>query len=184
MKINTRKSVFETNSSSLHSIAVKRGTGEQELAIWKKKNPDCRLEFELGEFGWEARKHTSVLSRASYLWTLACSDDKAKADVRMHFIKKVLKKHGIKAEFQEVNRKKYDTFECCEAADGTWFYIDHAGDWYYSGLLDIIFSDEKFLIDFLFGDSYVLTYNDNDDYSDWLWSVTDGIERDEYDKGN
>lgn len=181
MKTNIRQSVFETNSSSIHSIAVKRGTKDQGIEYVTKR--DGAIAFNLGQFGWKAMKHTSIVKRASYLWTLACSDTIKEANKRERFIRETLNEVGIKCVFQPVVQKVYESgWECCVAEDGEYFYIDHSDSW--GNLTDKIFSDKDFLLDFLFGDSYVITYNDNDDYDDWLYAEDDGVDRDEYDKFN
>lgn len=187
MKIQIRSGVFETNSSSIHSIAVKRNSSEIGIHAWKARSNTQFLAFRLGQFAGSVKKYTSVSDRASYLWTLACSDDKKSADKRGRFISKTLEKIGIIAGFQEVRKKVYgdgdETWECCEAVDGTWFFIDHSDSWD-TELVKKIFSDEEFMLDYLFGDSRVITYSDNGDFGEWLWSINDGIEREEYNKYN
>ena len=181
MKRQIRQGVFETNSSSIHTIAIAKGT--RELGINTVIHNGGAIAFNLGEFGWEARKYTSIKNRASYLWTLACSDTIKEANKRERFIRETLNEVGIKCVFQPVVKKVYESgWECCGTEDGEYFYIDHSDSW--GTFTDRLFSDKDLLLDFLFGDSYVITYNDNDDYDNWLWAEDDGVDRDEYDKGN
>ena len=54
MKKQIRRSVFETNSSSIHSIAIKHGSYEEGIDNFKKWLANPILVFDLKEFGWEA----------------------------------------------------------------------------------------------------------------------------------
>ena len=56
MKI-IRKNVFETNSSSTHSISISK---LNDYILPKEIN------FTFGEFGWEFSKYTSSFDKASY----------------------------------------------------------------------------------------------------------------------
>ena len=181
MKIQIRQGVFETNSSSIHTIAIAKGT--REPGINTILHSGGAIAFNLGKFGWEAKKYTSIEKRASYLWTMACSDTKKDADQRERFIRDTLAGVDIRCVFEPVVEKVYDSgYECCEKEDGGYFYIDHSDSWDY--FKEKIFSDKELLLDFLFGDSNVITYNDNDDYGTWLASIDDGTDREEFYKGN
>ena len=147
-------------------------------------NSDTRI-CHLGEFGWEAEKYSSFEERASYLWTMACADSFEDAIKRRIFIEETLLEQEIRSEFQPVVEGKYTNGGTyCLAEDGSWFGIDHGQEW--ADFSEKIFSDKKFLLDFLFGDSFIITYNDNDDYCAWLLEVDqeDGIEHEYYTKGN
>ena len=58
--IKVRQGVFETNSSSTHSICIAQTT---DYII-----PD-KVSFSVGEFGWEVDKLSSLSEKASYLYT-------------------------------------------------------------------------------------------------------------------
>lgn len=95
---NIRNGVFETNSSSVHSIAIS-----------KKKLPDSKIPstvfFEIGEYGWE---NDVVSDTASYLYSGA-------TETQMETIKNILEESGIKCEF-ETRRNQWDG------------YVDHEED--------------------------------------------------------
>ena len=55
-----RKGIFETNSSSVHTLVIAHDNPEI---------PITKLYFSLGEFGWGPELLNSVEERASYLWT-------------------------------------------------------------------------------------------------------------------
>lgn len=63
MKKQVRKNIFETNSSSTHSIVV-GNNGEDIYAGLPRK-----LEFHGDEFGWEHRLYTDTQTKADYLFT-------------------------------------------------------------------------------------------------------------------
>lgn len=184
MKKQIRRSVFETNSSSIHSIAIKRGSYEEGVNNFKKWLANPTLVFDLKEFGWEAKKYKSTACKASYLWTLACSDTLKDAIKRRRFIEETLKEKGISCRFQPVAEKKYeDGYECCVTEDDSWFGIDHSEC--LEEFKNKVFKDKELLLEFLFGDTYILTYNDNDEYGDWLASVEENEkEREHWIKGN
>lgn len=62
MKKQTRKGVFETNSSSVHTITISKNGYDKSII------PEV-LVFIFGEFGWEVNKLSSVYEKASYLYT-------------------------------------------------------------------------------------------------------------------
>lgn len=140
MKIQIRKGVFETNSSSIHAINIFRGYNE--------KNIPESIVVRPGEFGWECDTYYDFESKLSYLYTW-CLNLMSK-DEAEYKITQALNNLGVKeVEFEECS----DWYE-----EG---YIDHSEE-LYSKDLNIIF--ENYFGDFIFGDSsYIETGNDNSD---------------------
>lgn len=136
-----RNNVFETNSSSMHSIAISK----EPVAGFPES-----IYFYLGEYGWEF----SDVSPASYLYTAIMTIyDKKDRDNKLNKLKSVLDSHGIKYKFE--TPKFY--------SDG-WLengYIDHSGE--LSTFIETVLSDEDMLMRLLFGNSCVFTGNDNSD---------------------
>lgn len=68
--MQTRVSVFETNSSSTHSLSVS-GIGSLDDGGWKAMLSDDRtaIEIEFGEFGWGPEVYRDAPTKASYLLT-------------------------------------------------------------------------------------------------------------------
>ena len=64
MKIQIRKSCFETNSSSMHAIVVTNSKPDTEYLEYRT------LEFKVGEFGWEHIRYYDPDFKASYLWKI------------------------------------------------------------------------------------------------------------------
>lgn len=143
MKRQARKSVYETNSSSVHTIAIQGKKSDYEI-------PDTCM-FVFGEFGWEVEKHTDTYTKASYLYTMMlCCDD---FDKKVGFITDTLRKNGCVATFQPYNKN-----------NSIWDYghVDHCDP----DVVDKILESEDTLLEYLFGNSTVYTYNDNMEYED------------------
>lgn len=141
MRYSTRQNCFETNSSSVHAIAI----GKKEWGDF----PDA-VYFTCREFGWQKKCLNDVFIRASYLFTalyqLKDDNDIDYEDWR-DYICSVLGKHNTKCIFYI---PKEDDF----------YYVDHVDqlkDW-----LAELRGSETLLTHFLFSsDSFVKTGNDN-----------------------
>lgn len=59
-----RQRVFETNSSSTHSICI---VEECELNDTIQKDSNGDIELEGGEFGWEEASYRDALTKANYM---------------------------------------------------------------------------------------------------------------------
>jgi len=154
---NTRQSVFETNSSSTHSICVAKG---QLIDI------PIKIEFNFGEFGWEEDTLSSLNEKASYLYTGIVNY----FPEYLSKLTEILKSNGVKEIIYS------------EKKEGYWDngYIDHGSE--LSNFLNTIMNSEDKLLSFLFSPlSFIRTGNDNDD-SDI--SIIVSYEYDEYYKGN
>lgn len=141
-----RKSTWETNSSSVHAIVI------------KKNSPSLcypeEIVFKCDDFGWEFDTFCDPNSKASYLYTMlhCLSDVNIQDDV--DFIKDTLEEVGIKASFVE------EGSDCC--------YIDHPED--LQSLYESIFTkrNKDLLLSYLLCYSSVIkTGNDNDDKYDY-----------------
>ena len=62
MKIQIRKSCFETNSSSMHAIVITNSKPDTEYI--------GSLNFKVDEFGWNHIRYYDPNYKASYLWTI------------------------------------------------------------------------------------------------------------------
>lgn len=148
-----RQGVFETNSSSTHSICIAK---DAELTIPKS------LHFEFGEFGWECNTLQSIGEKASYLYTgLIANNRKEDSDN----IIQLLKDKGIEVTVEEpiYENNSYTDSEgkLVEYVSATnTGYVDHSDRM--TPFLNAICGDEGKLMRYLFSDlSFVLTSNDN-----------------------
>lgn len=137
-----REGVFETNSSSTHSICIKGG----EFAPDAFPLDDGVCKVHPGEFGWDVREFRSPQIKASYCLTHAKESGGDKRLLPM--LTAVLgKATGCEVEFVSAGGEYYE-----------WGYIDHQS----SGVCAEAFESEETLRDFIFNpDSWLKTDNDN-----------------------
>lgn len=154
-----RKSVFETNSSSVHAICITKSSNNYYV-------PD-ELHFGFGEFGWRFDTYDSVLDKASYLWTAICS---LYVDLESVELIKDKIKEWIKSSYpitditfsMPTEDKKWNYLEF----EG---YIDHSEDT--RDFVDYVMDNPHNLFDYLFDyDSFIATGNDNSEEK----VITDG----------
>ena len=162
--ITIRRGVFETNSSSTHSIVIAR----------ENTKPYDRIDFKIGEYGWSRDVLESPDEKASYFYTSAC--DFLNRDVADD-IMALLAPYGINCTFSK--RAEFKPYGEHEYLDNG--YVDHSED---SGeFVNALLNDASQLIDYLWNDeSYVETGNDNDDYG--VGEKKPRCEYIEYYKGN
>jgi len=70
-----RESVFETNSSSAHSISLGRDTGKAFVLDTIYPNSEGEITIYGGEFGWEFDRHNDARTKASYALSSGISTD-------------------------------------------------------------------------------------------------------------
>lgn len=136
MKIQIRSNTFETNSSSVHAIAVPK--------TFNKNHIHHKINFRLGEFGWEV----DSADPADYLYTFLATTDN---DEYMDKLKEVLDKYNIEYTFQDKTVKSARYYG---------YYIDHVS--VLQPFFDKLFKEgnEETLLSFIF-DGIVNTGNDN-----------------------
>lgn len=147
MKIQIRRSVFETNSSSTHSICISKAPAEI-------KN-DASVYFRIGEYGWETDTEYDV---SSYLYTaILMFDDYEELLTKL---KSILDKNNISYEFEEpeFSHTNYNGVKHSYLENG---YIDHYEET--REFVNTVLSNEDMLMRMMFGDSVVYTGNDNCD---------------------
>ena len=156
MKTKIRKGIFETNSSSTHSIVI--GNNNEDI----KSMLPSEIHFGSGEFGWAVDSYTDTQNKANYLWTGIVNN--SMVDEYCPKIEETLNKYGIECTFEETEKKKnsYDGKLYDQFVNNKWGYIDHSGD--LIDFIEIVCNDEILLLNYLFSnESCVATGNDNDD---------------------
>ena len=147
MKTQIRHGVFETNSSSTHAICISKNRDISKLEF-----PDV-VSFTHGEFGWENGTLRDVWNKASYLYeAIIGTYGNDSVDDKLEHIKEILKNQGIACDFEPCSDDIWD--------DG---YIDHVGTDDMCNWLQTMMNDEDVLLEYLFGDAFVVTGNDNED---------------------
>lgn len=144
--IQIRKGVFETNSSSTHSIAIPRNCGTPNY-----------VSFHDGEFGWAFEE----VDAADYFYTAIheTSETMAELKEKLDRLKYIMEEHGIEYHFGDTN---------CEEENG-WLshdgYIDHGGE--LREFVDELLNNGGKLVRFLSG-GLVFTGNDNSDSNGFI----------------
>ena len=155
-----RKGVFETNSSSTHSICISKSAVPSVSGK--------HIHFTFGEYGWETGKEWDT---ASYLYTGIMGNEDYSSLERL---KSKLDDLGITYDFETPKKDKWGYLECG--------YVDHSEDLF--DLIHALLEDNDLLIRYLFGDSFIITGNDNDEFS---YERSTDVDEDKYDcyfKGN
>jgi len=138
----TRRSVFETNSSSTHSISI--ASGAETLDTLPMENGVVAIEG--GEFGWEVNDYYDACSKASYCMTWAFQYG---TEEHREMLKRVIQQRT--GADKVVLRQGDDSYY----PNG---YIDHQSD----DVCKEAFKSEKSLRDFIFDPrSWFHTCNDN-----------------------
>ena len=150
--INIRQGVFESNSSSCHSICISKTP---------VKNCDNRtINFRLSDFGWSEE---TCYNTEDYLYTAIVCSDLTPIEVEMYLdkLKKILDKHNIHYSFEpyKVVHSEYGDYCTCKREHRWGVGIDHARE--VLPLVDKLLDDENLLMRYLFGDSVIYTGNDN-----------------------
>lgn len=146
MKRQIRSSVFETNSSSTHSIAISKAP---VIADGKS------IHFGIGEYGWE----NGTANTANYLYTaILYVYGSEVAEEKIEHLKRILDKYDVSYQFEE---PKYWTSPSGEYTCLDNGYVDHGSE--LTEFLEAVFSNEDLLMRYLFGSSIVYTGNDNQD---------------------
>lgn len=162
--IQIRDNVFETNSSSTHSLCISKDKFDY-------KNLPAYMNVYTDEvFGWGNDCLSTSDEKASYLYT-AMVDCNMTAEMK-DFEKKI-ENLGIKASFPKLEKHKGEDWYGIRGG------VDHAGE--LIPFIHEVLVDEDKLCRFLFNpDSCVYTGNDGVDDSDDRCYVADAAENDGY----
>ena len=169
MKIAIRKGVFETNSSSVHSICISKEP-------IKDLNFPEKLFFRHGEFGWSDIYYRTPEEKAAYLYQAILAHpnvDKKwdSVEKRKDRLFQMLSEAGISIDFEAPKIDEWG-FE--------YGYIDHVSD--LGDFVDKLLKNKKRLLNFLFSyKSYVHTGNDNEDT---ILEINEDYPHEEFYKGN
>jgi len=134
-KVLVRKGVFETNSSSSHSISIADDT-KQFVMDTIYPNQHGVVEVSGDEFGWEWFKHNDAITKASYVAQQFSNNDSA-----LETLNEVIKEHTGADEVKFVNLENG--------------YVDHES-------YGIVPQDKESLKNFIFNkNSWLFGGNDN-----------------------
>ncbi len=132
MKKTIRRKVFETNSSSTHSISISNGITDSIIA----PDYDNIIRLTGGDFGWEQCIYHNAMDKANY-----CAQDQEYNEDNLVMLKEVIEEHtGYPVEID------------------LYGYIDHQS----KGTSNEAFENKETLENFIFNSNcYIETDNDN-----------------------
>jgi len=140
--INIRRNVFETNSSSSHSISI---SSRDNLFSNLSQDEDGIITLNGGQFGWSGGDFFDAETKANY-----CAVDSYNNPEEREMLRRVIKEHtGCKDVVFNINFE----YDCGDVS-----YIDHQSH----GTSQEAFESEATLKRFLFNpESYITIDNDN-----------------------
>lgn len=175
MKLQIRRGVFETNSSSTHALCICEND-EVDFAKIKQDYENVIITIDGDEFGWNFDVHFDVQTKLNYMFTMitACCNNEDAALTLMNKMKTLLESIGVTIQyrFDTVITKQMTTFLNCYYTEfhdknGCKFkgYVDHPNE----TILDLL-DDKDMFFKFLFGkESMLVTGNDNyEDFGDYM----------------
>lgn len=181
MKTQIRRGVFETNSSSVHSISIIKDNFKNSLPV--KFTIDCD-----GEFGWEVDTFDDAQSKAAYMYQAIVyyptldSKRKYDANVAKEILQSLMNKFikNIESYGIEVDCKyRFTKIESNEIEPGKTYdyvvfvdengnehenvgYLDHGGE--AKDLVDYVLSSPENTVKFIFDNRcFIETGNDNEE---------------------
>lgn len=146
--IQVRHNVFETNSSSTHSIAIPRKMNEKEIPK--------SFVFNFGDFGWE----DDEVDPCDYLYTAIYNCDQSMITERLQKLSDCLERHNISYTFSKPKPAWWDTSEL------DYGNIDHAYELDSCGFFSILENDDMLLRYLAAGRVYTGNDNDGDELAD------------------
>lgn len=140
--IKTKKGIFETNSSSSHSISI---SSSGECSDTLHPSDDGIIYLPGGEFGWELESYRDPITKANYCATYVTQTENLELAAMLIKVIKDFTGHDVVITASN------------EYAD-TWSYIDHQSTY----IAEEAFVDEDSLRNFIFNPrSWFATDNDN-----------------------
>lgn len=163
MKKKIRYGVYETNSSSCHSLVISKH--KIMNFVLPKPDGDGYLHMTFGEFGWHEARYNDPITKLSYALTM----------VAMTHMKEFNNKEEFYEldDFKMINNIIKDKIDDCDGIEideeefkDDWYgvngYIDHQSCENYSCLQDFLNDYDVSLEDFIFNaDVILITDNDN-----------------------
>ena len=168
-----RSSIFETNSSSTHSICIT--SDRRNLSIPEK------LTFRCDSFGWSWCELRTPEDKAAYLYASMLSlYPREKVNKMTAKIIDALAEEGVVCKFEKPEYHDYGSGRLyCTNAD-----VDHAGANSHIQFIEQTVHNKNRLLRYLFSeDSFVLTGNDNAPYGRNV-DINVSYDHEEYYKGN
>lgn len=123
--IQIRQGVFESNSSSSHSITIDNSYDTEKVL-----NPHFKTFIRPGEFGWEFEKFNDFEMKLSYLWTLVSKYD-FDDETTWFFKNSPNEWYCLKALYTNLKafeQEKNVVFVKQNSENGEYSYVDHGSE--------------------------------------------------------
>lgn len=148
-----RYNIFETNSSSTHSLAVPKKVGHIPSDV----------RFHFGDFGWHLEDD---IDPADYLYTAIVTGSSEIRNKYLPKLKEVMERNNIKAKYADYELSSYKCGDNIEYyVDSNYGYVDHSCE--LESFLEWLFEDDNRVLRFI-SDGLVFTGNDNNDESSFF----------------
>lgn len=157
-----RHDVFETNSSSTHSITFSSRKAQLEENTLPIDADGC-IHVTLGEFGWGQKSYYDQYNKLQYLVTMCAEANGIDVDRYTEKEQKIaLGKLMSCDDFMEIFETIGNYANCTGVyVDYSTGYIDHQSCENYSSLRDFLSDCGTSIIEFVYGNTIVHTDNDN-----------------------
>lgn len=152
MKTKIRQGVFETNSSSTHSISISSDNSADLMDVLPV-DENGAVVLEGGEFGWEQETYHDAMSKANYMMVYALDWSRERKEDFLKTLRDVIQEQtGCNEVVFKIDGNEGEFYP--------YGYIDHQSVENYD--YDYVFEDKEKLRQFIFNkDSYLVTDNDN-----------------------
>ena len=167
MRIKIREGIFESNSSSSHSLSVSRKSSYDYTSIRSHIDLDGILHIEPEEFGWEEREYRLPYNKIQYAFEMIYMTEFSYDERKTLSVDEIYESEG----FQALKETILENIPECkdvvvEPIKDTWSepfgYIDHQSCEYYKSLQHFLSDYDVTLEEFIFNTGVVLkTDNDN-----------------------
>ena len=171
-KRQIRRGVFETNSSSVHSITITKDTIDANVMGF---NDDDLIEVDAGEFGWGVERHRDQYTKLSYLVVMALETEGSECETVEQFyetegfqkinseIASYCACKGVTVPGLKIEKHPYKNSKGVEdfyiEHDG---YIDHQSCENYGSLQEFLDDKGVSIVEFVFNPALILKIsNDN-----------------------
>lgn len=165
--VQIRRSVFETNSSSTHSITVAKKAPREPSSL--VVSDDGYIHVKLGGYGWEFRTLATQGEKLSYLLTMAWEKSGEKdyyyGDPKR--CERAISRFMDSDEYVRISKKVAEYAGCYgvlldnTAEDDA--YIDHQSEEDYLNVSNFLYINNTTILDFVFSPGVVVrTGNDNE----------------------
>ena len=160
-----RRSVFETNSSSTHSITITHGRISNNSI---RVGSDGYIHTELDDFGWEVCDYRSQAERLSYLvtmlavksdvtlWIYDANENRTDKDI----VEDIMETREFEKLSDEIGRHARCRGVIIDPSGG---YIDHQSHEDYRDFQDFLDYYNTNVVEFVFGRGNVV-HTDNDNH--------------------